>query len=214
MTPIRVVVVDDHAVFREGIRSLLARVDGIQVVGEAGTTQQAIQITADTEPDVVLMDLNIPGGGGEAATTAILANQPNVAIMVLTMHSDDKHLRRALQAGARGYLVKDAEPDAIIRSITAVHDGQVIFSQDIGAHLIAATASRAEERPFPNLTSREYEVLDRVARGLRNDAIAARLGMSTKTVQNIISALLLKLGATDRAHAVAIARDAGLGTAP
>ena len=131
--------------------------------------------------------------------------------MVLTMHSDDKHLRRALQAGARGYLV---EPDAIIRSITAVHDGQVILSQDIGAHLIAATASRADERPFSNLTPREYEVLDRVARGLRNDGIAARLGVSTKTVQNIISPLLLKLGATDRAYAVAIARDAGLGTAP
>jgi DNA-binding NarL/FixJ family response regulator len=215
MTPIRIVVVDDHAVFREGIRSLLARVDDIQVVGEAGTTEQAIQVTADTEPDVVLMDLNIPGGGGEAATAAILANQPGVAILVLTMHTDDQHLRRALHAGARGYLVKDAEPDAIIRSIAAVHDGQVIFSPDIGAHLIAATATGPdEERPFPNLTPRELEVLDRLARGLRNDAIAARMGISTKTVQNTISAILLKLGAIDRAQAVAIARDAGLGTRP
>ena len=215
MTPIRVVVVDDHAVFREGIRSLLARVDDIDVVGEAGTTQQAIEVTADTEPDVVLMDLNIPGGGGEAATAAILANQPNVAIMVLTMHTDDQHLRRALQAGARGYLVKDAEPDAIIRSIAAVHDGQVIFSPDIGAHLIAATTTiRADEQPFPSLTPREYQVLDRLARGLRNDAIAARMGISTKTVQNTISAILLKLRAVDRAQAVAIARDAGLGTGP
>lgn len=213
MTPIRVVVVDDHAIFREGIRSLLGRVDDIQVVGEAGTTQQAIEVTADTGPDVVLMDLNIPGGGGEAATAAILANQPHVAIMVLTMHTDDQHLRRALQAGARGYLVKDAEPDTIIRSIAAVHDGQVIFSPDIGAQLIAATsASPADERPFPSLTPREHEVLDRLARGLRNDAIAARMGISTKTVQNTISSILLKLGAVDRAQAVAMARDAGLGT--
>ena len=215
MTPIRVVVVDDHAVFREGIRSLLARVDDIDVVGEAGTTQQAVEVTAHTDPDVVLMDLNIPGGGGEAATAAILATQPHVAVMVLTMHTDDQHLRRALQAGARGYLVKDAEPDAIIRSIAAVHDGQVIFSPDIGSHLIAATATGpAHEQPFPSLTPREYEVLDRLARGLRNDAIAARMGISTKTVQNTISAILLKLGAVDRAQAVAIARDAGLGTGP
>ena len=216
MTPIRVVVVDDHAVFREGIRSLLARVDDIDVVGEAATTEQAIEVTADTEPDVVLMDLNIPGGGGEAATAVILANQPDVAIMVLTMHTDDQHVRRALQAGARGYLVKDAEPEAIIHSIAAVHDGQVIFSPDIGAHLIAATTTTtpADQQPFPSLTPREYEVLDRVARGLRNDVIAARMGISTKTVQNTISTLLLKLGATDRAQAVAIARDAGLGTKP
>lgn len=214
MTPIRVVVVDDHAVFREGIRSLLARVDHIEVVGEAGTTQQAIQVTADLNPDVVLMDLNIPGGGGEAATATILSNQPDVAIMVLTMHTDDQHLRRALQAGARGYLAKDAEPDAIIHSIAAVHDGQVIFSSDIGAQLIAATTRPVGDQPFPNLTPREREILDRLARGLRNDAIAARMGISTKTVQNAVSAILLKLGATDRAQAVAMARDAGLGTGP
>lgn len=214
MTPIRVVVVDDHAIFREGVRSLLARVDDIAVVGEAATTEQAVQVSADTNPDVVLMDLNIPGGGGEAATAAILATQPDVAVMVLTMHTDDQHLRRALQAGARGYLVKDAEPDAIIRSIVAVHNGQVIFSPDIGAHVIAATTGPSDDRPFPHLTPREREVLDRLARGLRNDAIAARMGISTKTVQNTISAILLKLGATDRAHAVALARDAGLGTRP
>ena len=214
MTPIRVVVVDDHAVFREGIRSLLARVDDIEVVGEAGTTQQAVEVTAHTDPDVVLMDLNIPGGGGEAATAAILASQPQVAVMVLTMHTDDQHLRRALQAGARGYLVKDAEPDAIIRSIAAVHDGQVIFSPDIGAQLIAASTTGPAEQSFPSLTPREHEVLDRLARGLRNDAIAARMGISIKTVQNTISAILLKLGAVDRAQAVALAREAGLGTGP
>ena len=207
------VVVDDHAVFREGLQSLLSRVDDIEVVGEAATTQDAIDITDATEPDVVLMDLNIPGGGGEVATAAIVARHPAVSVLVLTMHSDDRHLRRALQAGARGYLVKDAEPEAIVRSIAAVHDGQVIFGPDIGAQLIAASsADPAEDRPFPSLTPREREILDRLARGLRNEAIAARMGISVKTVQNSVSGILLKLGATDRAQAVAMARDAGLGT--
>jgi DNA-binding NarL/FixJ family response regulator len=213
VSPVRVVVVDDHAVFREGLQSLLGRVDDIEVVGEAATTQDAIDITEATEPDVVLMDLNIPGGGGEIATAAIVARHPAVSVLVLTMHTDDRHLRRALQAGARGYLVKDAEPGAIVRSIAAVHDGQVIFSPDVGAQLIAAgTVDPAEDRPFPSLTPREREILDRLARGLRNEAIAARMGISMKTVQNSVSGILLKLGAVDRAQAVAMARDAGLGT--
>ena len=107
---IKVVVVDDHAVFREGVRALLARVDEIEVVGEAGTTDEAIAIAAEVEPDVILMDLNIPGGGGESATVAILADRPETAVLMLTMYTDATHLRGALQAGARGYLVKDAEP--------------------------------------------------------------------------------------------------------
>jgi DNA-binding NarL/FixJ family response regulator len=213
MTPVRVVVVDDHAVFREGLRSLLGRVDDIEVVGEAATTQDAIDITEATEPDVVLMDLNIPGGGGEMATAAAVARHPAVSVLVLTMYADDRHLRRALQAGARGYLVKDAEPEAIVRSIAAVHSGQVIFSPDVGAQLIAAgTADPAGDRPFPSLTPREREILDRLARGLRNEAIAVRMGISVKTVQNSVSGILLKLGAVDRAQAVAMARDGGLGT--
>jgi DNA-binding NarL/FixJ family response regulator len=213
VNPVRVVVVDDHAVFREGLQSLLGRVDHIVVVGQAATTQEAVDITEATKPDVVLMDLNIPGGGGEIATAAIVARHPDVSVLVLTMHTDDRHLRRALQAGAHGYLVKDAEPEAIIRSIAAVHDGQVIFSPDIGLHLIAASsADPTGDRPFPSLTPREREILDRLARGLRNEAIAARMGISVKTIQNSVSAILLKLGAIDRAQAVAIARDAGLGT--
>ena len=209
---ITVLVVDDHAVFREGVRALLARVAEIEVVGEAATTDDAIQAATSLEPDVILMDLNIPGAGGEAATAAILAARPQTAVLMLTMYTDATHLRGALQAGARGYLVKDAEPDTIVRSIIAVHEGQVIFSPDIGGHVIAAsTAERPGDRAFPALTPREYEILDRLARGLRNDAIAARMGISLKTVQNNISSVLLKLGAVDRAQAVAIARDAGLG---
>lgn len=209
---ITVLVVDDHAVFREGVRALLARVDEIEVVGEAATTDDAIEIALAAAPDVILMDLNIPGEGGAAATAAILARHPQTAVLMLTMYTDAIHLRGALQAGARGYLIKDAEPDAIVRAIAAVHAGQVIFSPDIGGQVIAASAAEPTQgRAFPALTPREYEILDRLARGLRNDAIAARMGISLKTVQNNISGILLKLGAVDRAQAVALARDAGLG---
>jgi DNA-binding NarL/FixJ family response regulator len=214
MTPIRVVVVDDHMVFREGLRALLGRVDEIEIVGEAATTEQAIDVTEGVQPDVVLMDLHLPGGGGEVATTTILAAHPEMAVLVLTMHSDDAHLRHALNAGARGYLLKDAEPDAIIRAIIAVNEGQAIFDRGIAARVIAASGAPHAERPFPVLTEREYEILDRLARGLRNDAISARMGISIKTVQNNVSTILLKLGATDRAQAVVLARDAGMGRRP
>lgn len=214
MTPIRVVVVDDHMVFREGLRALLGRVDGIEIVGEAATTQEATEVAEAVLPDVVLMDLHLPGGGGEVATTRILAVHPQVAVLVLTMHSDDAHLRNALHAGARGYLLKDAEPNAIIRAIVAVNEGQAIFDPGIAARVIAATGKPNAERPFPVLTEREYEILDRLARGLPNNAISARMGISMKTVQNNVSTILLKLGAADRAQAVALARDAGMGRRP
>jgi DNA-binding NarL/FixJ family response regulator len=211
VTPIRVVVVDDHIVFREGLRALLARIDEVEIIGEAATTQEAIEVTEELRPDVVLMDLHLPGGGGELATRTIAGANPEVAVLVLTMHSDDAHLRHALHAGARGYLLKDADPDAIIRAIVAVSEGQAIFDPGIAARVIAATGAPQTERPFPVLTEREHEILDRLARGLRNDAIAARMGISIKTVQNNVSTILIKLGATDRAQVLAMARDAGLG---
>jgi DNA-binding NarL/FixJ family response regulator len=214
VTPIRLVVVDDHMVFREGLRALLGRVEDIEIVGEAATTQEAIEVTEAVRPDVVLMDLHLPGDGGEVATTTILASHSEVAVLVLTMHSDDAHLRHALHAGARGYLLKDADPDAIIRAIVAVNEGQAIFDPGIAARVIAATGTPAAERPFPVLTEREYEILDRLARGLPNNAISARMGISIKTVQNNVSTILLKLGAADRAQAVALARDAGMGRRP
>jgi len=209
---VRLVVVDDHVVFREGLRALIARVEGIEIVGEASSTEEAVEVAARCQPDVILMDLHLPGEGGSAATQQILQAQPGVGVVVLTMHSDDVHLRQAIAAGARGYLLKDADPDDIVRAIIGVGEGQLIFDPGI-ARTILASASFAEEgRAFPSLTEREYEVLDRIARGLRNEAIAARMGISVKTVQNNVSGILLKLGATDRAHLVAIARDAGLGS--
>jgi DNA-binding NarL/FixJ family response regulator len=214
VTPIRVVIVDDHMVFREGLRALLGRIDEIEIIGEAASTEEAIEVTDALRPDVVLMDLHLPGDGGEVATNAIVAAHPEVAVLVLTMHSDDAHLRHALNAGARGYLLKDAEPDAIIRAIVAVSQGQAIFDPGIAARVIAATGAPQADRPFPALTEREQEILDRIARGLTNDAISARMGISIKTVQNNVSTILLKLGAADRAQAVALARDAGMGRRP
>jgi DNA-binding NarL/FixJ family response regulator len=169
-------------VFREGLRALLSRIDDIEIVGEAANTQDAVEVTEAVRPDVVLMDLNLPGDGGEVATTTSLAAHPEVAVLVLTMHSDDAHLRHALHAGARGYLLKDAEPDAIIRAIVAVNEGQAIFDRGIAPRVIAATGTPQVDRPFPVLTDREFEILDRLARGLRNDAISARMGISIKTV--------------------------------
>ncbi len=211
MIPLRVVVVDDHAVFREGLRALLSRVPEVEVVGEASTTDDALTLVRDIRPDVVLMDLHLPGEGGIAATAAITAAGTAEAVLVLTMHADDSHVRRALQAGAKGYLLKDAQPDAIVRAIISVRQGQFVLDAGVAARVISPTFDGSASRPFPTLTQREYEILGRLARGVRNDAIAARLGISVKTVQNTVSAIFLKLGARDRAHAVSMARDAGLG---
>lgn len=211
MSSIRVVVVDDHIVFREGVRALLSRADDFEVVGEAGTTDEAMAAVDATLPDVVLMDLQLPGGGGEQATLGIVSAHPQVAVLVLTTYSDDAHLGGVMAAGARGYLLKDADPEAILRSIRAVHGGQAIFDPAVASRVMAA-AGRTAERAFPTLTEREHDILDRIARGLHNDAIAARMGISVKTVQNNVSSILLKLGVADRSQAVALARDAGLGS--
>lgn len=204
---IRVVIVDDHAVFREGLRALLDRVAEIEIVGEAATTDEGIAAVTEHGPDVVLMDLHLPGEGGAHATAVVTALPQAPAVLVLTMNADDAHVRRALASGARGYLLKDAQPEAIIRAITSVHQGQLVFDAGVAREILRPARGRA----FPALTDREHEILGRLARGLRNDAIADRLGISPKTVQNTVSVILLKLGARDRAHAVALARDAGLG---
>lgn len=211
MTAINVVIVDDHAVFREGLRALLARISDIDIVGEAATTDDAISAVAENHPDVVLMDLHIPGEGGIHATSVILTRPAPPAVLVLTMNADDSNVRRAVAAGARGYLLKDAQPDAIVRAIISVHEGQVVFDAGVAQQILQPGSTHSGARPFPTLTDREYEIFERLSRGLRNEAIASRLGISTKTVQNTVSAIFLKLGARDRAQAVSMARDAGLG---
>jgi DNA-binding NarL/FixJ family response regulator len=209
---VRLVVVDDHVVFREGLRALLTKVHEVEIVGEASDTDGAVAMARQCRPDVILMDLNLPGEGGAAAIRQILATNPEIAVVALTMHSDVDHLRHAIDAGARGYVLKDAEPDSIIRAILGVSRGQLVFDPGIARMILESASSAAGERAFPSLTEREFEVLDRIARGLRNEAIAARLGISVKTVQNNVSGILLKLGARDRAQLVAMARDAGLGS--
>lgn len=210
---IGVVIVDDHAVFRGGLRALLDRVEGIVVVGEAATTDEAITTTRSARPDVVLMDLHLPGAGGIHATAVVRGEPDPPAVLVLTMSADDALVRQALTAGAHGYLLKDAEPDSIIRAILALGAGQLVFDAAV-ADTVLSQSQRSTTRPFPSLTPREFDVLERLADGLSNDAIAGRLGISRKSVQNIVSAVYLKIGARDRGHAVSLARDAGVAHRP
>lgn len=206
---IRVVVADDHAIFRLGMRRLLDAVPGFEVVGEAADTDAALEAVGRLTPDVLVVDLDMPGGGGVAATQQVTRTAPAVRVLVLTMHSDAARVRSALAAGARGYVVKDAPSEDILRAIQAVHADQAILDPSVSGLLLAGTRSTVS--PFPDLTDRELDVLERMAAGIANDAIAERLGINVKTVQNHVSNVLLKLGVSTRAAAVARARDAGIG---
>lgn len=201
---VRVLVVDDHATVRAGLAALFGEVPGVEVVGEAADAEAARARTAELDPDVVLMDLHMPGDGVRAITAI---DTDRVAVLVLTMHSDAPLVRAALRAGARGYLLKDAAAMELVRAVHAVASGQSIFDPGVAGVVLK---SAQQTYPFPDLTPREREVLDRLLQGLSTAAIAGRLGVSTKTVQNTISQVLLKLGARDRVQAVALARDAGL----
>ncbi|GII30355.1 response regulator transcription factor [Planotetraspora mira] len=204
----RVVVADDHPVFRMGLCRLLESVPEAEVVGEAWDTTSAVETVAETRPDVVVMDLHMPGGGGVEATEQIRRRTPDVRVLVLTMHSDATLVRKALRAGARGYVLKDASSEEILRALAAVHADQAILDASVADRVFAETAAPG---PFPQLTDRELSILERMATGLDNEAIALRLGISVKTVQNHVSNVLLKLGARHRGEAIARARDAGIG---
>lgn len=214
--PIRVVVVDDHPVYRDGVADALGDADDIDVVGTAADGEAAVAEVARLRPDVVLMDLRMPGGGGVPATAAIAAQHAGTAVVVLTMSDDDDSVFAALRAGARGYLLKEAEAADIARAVRAAARAEAVFGPRIADRVLAFFASsraRSAAVPFPELTDREREVLDLVAHGLPNAAIAARLFLSEKTVRNRVSDVLTKLHAASRAEAVALARDAGLGPA-
>jgi DNA-binding NarL/FixJ family response regulator len=213
----RVVVVDDHAVFREGLSALLSSLPGTEVVGEAGDGLEAVAVVDKTSPDVVVMDLHMPRMNGVEATRRILDAHPEISILVLTMLQDDATLFSALDAGARGYMLKESGRADLARALDAVDAGQAILDAAVAGRVLAGTAVEGDRSvtpdpaAFPFLTAREREVLDLVARGLTNAAIAARLHLSDKTVRNHVSAIFTKLHVDDRAALVASARDAGYG---
>ena len=218
MTPspvpaVRVVVVDDHPVFRMGMGALLGTLEGIEVVGEAESADGALAVTGDQRPDVVLMDLHLGASTGVEATREIARLHPEVGVLVVTMMDDDDSVFAAMRAGARGYLLKGAAPTEIERAIRAVANGEVILGAAIAGQAVSflAGARNTGPTPFPDLTDREREVLDLVARGLDNATIARRLSLSPKTVRNHLSNILTKLQVPDRAQAIVRARESGLG---
>ena len=208
---LRIVVVDDHPVFRLGMVALLSSLEGIRVVAEAGTVAEAVVAVGEHHPDLVVMDLQLPDGTGFAATKAILADQPGVGVLVVTMLADDDAVFAAMRAGARGYLVKGARPDEIERAVRAVAHGEVILGPPIAQRAAALFASRSATPAFPQLTTREHEVLDLLAGGLDNRSISRRLDINEKTIRNHVSAIFTKLRVADRSQAIVKARDAGLG---
>lgn len=201
---VRVILADDHPVFRDGLAVLLDSVAGIRVVGRAGTGHEALDLVGQLHPDVVVMDVNMPDLDGIEATRQLTADSPHVGVVVLTMAEDDDTVFAAMRAGARGYLLKEAGPDDIVRSITAV-------ARRIMDYFASGPPATSGPGPFPELTPREREVLDLVAAGRPNADIARLLFLSPKTVRNIVSNIFAKLHVSDRAEAIIRARDAGLG---
>ena len=212
---IRLVLVDDHPVVRDGLKALLGSVDDMAVVGEASSGEEALDVVAATCPDVVIMDIDMPGIGGIEATRRLTSAHRNSVVLVLTMYGEDEFVFAALRAGARGYLVKGAQQEDVLRTIRAVTQGDAVFGHDVADRLLhALTASETVPRsPFPELTERERQVLQLLADGRSNAVIGRQLGLTPKTVANHVSNILTKLQAADRAEVVVRARRAGLGSA-
>jgi DNA-binding NarL/FixJ family response regulator len=209
---IRIVVADDHPMMRDGLRTLFDSWSDTEMVSEAGTGREAVRAAVVERPDVLIMDLGMPDMDGFAATTEIARVAPEVAVLVLTMSDDDDTVFAAMRAGARGYLVKGATKEEIIRAVTAVAAGEAIFGPGVARRVLSYfNAPHQQHDPFPQLTPREREMLDLLAGGLSNSAIAARLGLSPKTVNNNTSSIFTKLAVAGRTEAIIRARDAGLG---
>ncbi|MBK9714852.1 MAG: response regulator transcription factor [Kouleothrix sp.] len=217
MEKIRILIADDHAFYREGVRVMLRDVAETDVVGEATTGDEAVAQALSMQPDLILMDIKMPGANGIEATRRILHASPHIAILIVTMFEDDDSVFAAMRAGARGYLLKDADQDELLQAIRSVGRGAAIFSPAIAQRMIryfSLPRPTVAELAFPELTEREREILDLIAQGHSNAEIAARLVLSLKTVQNHVSNIFSKLQVADRAHAIVRARDAGLGRQP
>lgn len=211
MTDIRVVIADDHPIVRAGLSALLGSVPGFAVVGVASTGRDAVREVTLTRPDVAVLDLRMPDLDGFAATRQILRAAPRVAVLVLTMVEDDDSVFAAMRAGASGYLVKGAEQDHIVRAIRSVAAGEAVFGPGVAQRVLGYFRTAPAANPFPELTSREHEILDLLAGGMTNAAIALRLGVAAKTVANNVSGIFVKLRVADRKQAIVRARDAGMG---
>jgi DNA-binding NarL/FixJ family response regulator len=211
--PLNVVIADDHPVFRDGLRALLSTDPKIRLVGEASTGAEAVALVSEMHPDVVLMDLHMPGGDGVAATRDVTRVDPRVAVLVLTMFDDDDSVFAAMRAGARGYLLKGSNQADVLRAIHLAGAGGATFGPAVAQRVIEFFARPRSAAPaaFPELTDREQEVLDLIAQGRSNGSIAARLQISEKTVRNHVSNIFAKMAVADRAQAIVRAREAGLG---
>ncbi len=216
MDSIRILVADDHTLFRKGLRSLLEQLMGLEVVGEAATGPQAVALAQELIPDVVLMDIKMPGLSGIEATKQVLQKNPHIAIILVSMFEDAESVFLGMRSGARGYVLKGAEPEELRRSIEAAYRGEVLLSPGIAAKVLHRFDQRVEARhagiAYEDLTPRELEVLRLAAEGLSNKEIAARLVLSEKTVKNHISNVFAKLQVNDRTQAVIHALRAGLVT--
>ncbi len=215
VAPIRVLIVDDHRLFRAGLRALLATVDDVEVVGEAADGLAAVAAATRLRPDLVLMDLHMPGGSGLDAMRQLSRSQRGINTLVLTMLDDDESVFAALRAGGRGYVLKDADSDELVQAVRTVGRGGAIYSAAVANRMTELFAQvpaggGAANEPFPGLTASERRVLAEMARGLNNDAIADVLGYSPKTIRNYVSIIFAKLHVADRAQAIILARDRGL----
>ena len=210
----RVLIADDHALFRYGMRAMFNSEAEFETVGEASTGEEVVEKVQELKPDVVLMDIQMPGLNGLEATRRILKADPGIGVVVVTMFEEDDSVFAAMRAGARGYVLKGGDADEVVRVVRAVAQGEAHFGPDVARRLrnYFSTTKHATTEAFPQLTAREGEVLDLIARGLNNSEIAQRLYLSQKTVRNHVSNIFLKLQVADRAQAIVRAREAGLGT--
>lgn len=206
-------LVEDHPLYRRGLRTLLSGVTDFQIVGETGDGVEAVQMALDLEPDVVLMDLQLPGQSGIVATREIVTAHPHARILVVSLFQDEDSVFSALRAGARGYILKDADEEEVIRAIRAIAAGESLFSPEIASRMLAwfTQVRPAAPEVFPVLTHRERDILHLLASGKSNAAIASELFVSVKTVANNVSTIFNKLQVSDRAEAIVRAREAGLG---
>lgn len=212
MEPLTILIADDHPVFRKGLRALLASMPAVVLAGEATSGEDAIRLAEQLQPDVILMDLQMPGGGGLPAIRQIVQTSPHIRILVVTMFQDDDSVFAALKAGARGYVLKDMDDEDIMRAILVVGSGEAIFSPEIAERMIKFFSTRPAlpVELFPELTNSERNVLAMMAQGINNDEIARNLSFSNKTVRNYVSNIFSKLQVADRAQAIVKAREAGL----